>query len=225
MHTGDALLESLDAFPELRTIRDEPWLRAVRGAQIVDLQSGGSDIGDSHFCLLLEGSLRIRIVSDSGHEISLCRARPGGACWFNVYSLLADVAVPLEFDVVVESSARVMAIPKARFMEALNASPDLRAAVFAALTAGITELISLVDDLRFGPLNRRVAQWLLMKSEQHSRIQTTHNSLALELGTAREVVSRLLKDFERSGWVKLHRGHIDVLNKSGLRYLTLNQVN
>lgn len=206
----------IDKFPVFSTPGDPGLRRVVRAAQVITLPEGPTDFGHHNFCLLIDGLLRVRILSDCGSEISLCRIRPGQVCWFNTFMLLAPESYVVDADVVVESRARLVTIHEARFREALDESPTFRTFVWSSLTSGIAELITLVEEMRFGHMNQRVAQWLLTKAEDQAYIRSTHSSVALELGTAREVVSRLLKDFERAGWVKLHRGRIDVINKSGL---------
>ena len=202
---------------------DDPALRRIaRAAQVITLPEGPTDFGHHNFCLLIEGGLRVRILSGCGNEISLCRVRPGQVCWFNAFVLLGQQPAGADADVVVESRARLVTIHETRFREGLDESPAFRAFVFSAMSAGIAELITLVEEMRFGHMNQRVAQWLLTRAEDESYTKSTHSSVALELGTAREVVSRLLKDFERAGWVKLHRGRIDVLNRDGLDRLAHN---
>jgi CRP/FNR family transcriptional regulator len=212
----------VEAFPVFGTDGDPAMRRIARAAQIISLPEGSTEFGHHNFCLLIEGSLRVRILSGCGNEISLCRVRPGQVCWFNAFTLLGQAGAAVDADVVVESRARLATIHEARFREALDDSPAFRAFVFSTLTAGIAELITLVEEMRFGHMNQRIAQWLLTRAEDEAYIKSTHSTVALELGTAREVVSRLLKDFERAGWVKLHRGRIDVLNRAGLDRLAHN---
>lgn len=219
---GDEAPEWVDIFPVFGTPGDPGLRRVARAAQVIALPEGPTEFGHHNFCLLIEGALRVRILSNCGSEISLCRIRPGQVCWFNAFILLADDPNIVDADVVVESRARMVTIHEARFREALDESPVFRSFVWSSLTSGIAELITLVEEMRFGHMNQRVAQWLLTKAEDQGHIKSTHSGVALELGTAREVVSRLLKDFERAGWVKLHRGRIDVINKTGLDRLAHN---
>ncbi|HSP00763.1 MAG TPA: helix-turn-helix domain-containing protein, partial [Thioalkalivibrio sp.] len=79
-------------------------------------------------------------------------------------------------------------------------------------------LTTLIDEVAFGRLNVRLAHRLLELARQDT-LHCTHQDLAVELGSAREVVSRALKDFERHGWVRLARGHIDLLDRSALEKL------
>jgi CRP/FNR family transcriptional regulator len=76
--------------------------------------------------------------------------------------------------------------------------------------------MDLVQEVAFDHMDHRLANALLKQSTGVRTIKTTHQALAIELGTAREVVSRLLKEFERHGWVKLYRGRIEILNPEQL---------
>ncbi len=212
----------VEYFPVFGVAGDSVTRRIARAAQVITLPEGPTDFGHHNFCLLIDGGLRVRILSGCGNEISLCRIRPGQVCWFNAFILLTQDPGAVDADVVVESRARMVTIHETRFREALDESALFRTFVFSTLSSGIAELINLVEEMRFGHMNQRVAQWLLTRAEDHSYIKSTHSSVALELGTAREVVSRLLKDFERAGWVKLHRGRIDVINRAGLDRIAHN---
>lgn len=83
----------------------------------------------------------------------------------------------------------------------------------------IAELMTLIDEVAFGRLNVRLAQRLLELAHGQDALHCTHQDLAVELGSAREVVSRALKDFERQGWVHLSRGQIDLLDRPALERL------
>ena len=74
----------------------------------------------------------------------------------------------------------------------------------------------LVQEVAFGRIDARLAQRLLQRRNSDDRVTLTHHELAVELGTAREVISRQLKDFEHRGWVRLERGQIDILEPGAL---------
>jgi CRP/FNR family transcriptional regulator len=81
----------------------------------------------------------------------------------------------------------------------------------------MADLISLVDNLAFCTLNVRLAQWLLTQSSHQKEIITTHQVISEELASSREVISRLLKEFERQGLISLQRGIISVLNREKIK--------
>jgi len=83
----------------------------------------------------------------------------------------------------------------------------------------LSSLISLVEEVTFGKLDIRLARHLLKSCDDNARLETTHQQLATELGSAREVISRILKDLESRGWLKLSRGSINILDKQSIEKL------
>jgi CRP/FNR family transcriptional regulator len=100
-------------------------------------------------------------------------------------------------------------IPQPTFERAL-ASPGFREFVFASYGERVASLVMLIDAVAFGRMDRRLAQTLLKLADGSGRVVVTHRDLARELGTAREVVSRLLKEFGRRGLVALQRGLVEL---------------
>ena len=104
----------------------------------------------------------------------------------------------------------------------MSTSPGFRKFVFSSLDQGVHELVNLIEEVAFGHMDHRLARHLLDLAGQQKIVTGTHYDLAVELGTAREVVSRLLKEFEHRGWVKLHRGHIEIIDQGALHELVNN---
>lgn len=84
-------------------------------------------------------------------------------------------------------------------------------AVFSVFSERLIELTHVIDELLLHRVDQKLASWLADRGDNGTAIDVTHQALALELGTAREVVSRTLKEFERRGWVALSRGSITVI--------------
>jgi len=114
---------------------------------------------------------------------------------------------------------RAIALPSDLFYEALAISAEFRSFVFAAFGARLTELMALVEAIAFGRGDARLARCLLEAGRASNEVVTTHQHLAAELGTAREVVSRFLKEFERRGHVRLARGCIVIVDRTALEAL------
>lgn len=211
----------LKMFPALNTITDDVWHRIMRSAQHVVLPAGSAVFRGGQACenylLVLEGMVKVQRVSEDGHEIILYRIGAGQVCELTTSCLLADAEYPAE--AVAETAVRAILIPKAYFHEALSGSPGFRKFVFSSLDQGIHGLVHLVEEVAFGHMDCRLAQHLLDLGGAPKMIEKTHYDLAVELGTAREVVSRLLKEFERRGWVRLHRGKIEIVGSEELRAL------
>lgn len=207
----------LALFPALQNIDTPGWHSACEQAREVSLPANQPlfHSGDAcnQFLLVLEGSVRVQKLSESGREIVLYRVESGQSCILTTASLLGNS--PYQAEAFTETEVRAVVIPAQAFERALDDSKQLRSFVFEGYGQRLTELLMLIDAISFGRLDCRLAA-RLVKSES-PQILTTHQQLANELGTAREVISRTLKEFERHGWVKLGRGSIDVITPEALR--------
>jgi CRP/FNR family transcriptional regulator len=213
-----------DTFPELRGVDDPAWRSIRKSARLVTLPPGTRVFRDGDACgsyvLVLKGRVRVQKVSEGGREIVLYRVGAGQGCVLTTSCLLAGKNYPAE--AVAETEVRAVVIPAREFDRGLAESPGFRHFVFSNYGRRLAELIMLVEDVAFGRVGERLAQSLLEHADGADSIAATHQTLAVELGTAREVVSRQLKEFERRGWVRLHRGRVDILDADALRALTEN---
>lgn len=211
----------LDRFPALRALEPETASVLEKGAQLVDLPAGQTVFGTGDEChnylLVIDGSVRVQMTSEFGREIVLYRVASGESCVLTTSCLLAHKTYAAEG--VTETPVRAVAIPARLFLDLLGRSPALRSFVFATYGSRIADLMMLVEEVAFGRLDFRLARFLL-KHGAEDEIGVTHQALAVELGTAREVVSRQLKEFERRSWVKLSRGRIRVLDPAALERLS-----
>lgn len=213
---GDQVSASiLAAYPELAQIQDKAWLSAIRSAvhhrfrARTVLLRGNAPV--SQFLLMLEGSVRVYYPAHDGREITLYRVQPGDLCILSLNSLYQN----RYFDVIAQAATDVyaLAISAADFRAVLAASEAFRTYVLSTLSGRLCELMCLVQDTAFQTLNVRVACLLgrLFERAKTGTIQVTHQQLAQEIGTTREVVSRILKEFEQQDYIRLSRGQI-VLN-------------
>jgi CRP/FNR family transcriptional regulator len=107
-------------------------------------------------------------------------------------------------------------IPAELFLEILHGSRDFCQFVFRSFSAHLTTILQLVEAIAFHRLDTRLARLLL---ERGAEIDATHQEIAAELGSVREIVSRLLKSFEEQGWVRLGRKHVTVIDAAALQDL------
>ena len=121
---------------------------------------------------------------------------------------------------VAETDLELITIPSSAFREALQASPDMMRFLLSDYAGRIAEMTALVDRLTSRDLSAELAEFLLSRADHSGMISLSHKSIADELGTAREVVSRKLKDWEKQSWVELHRGVLKVLNREALGRLS-----
>ncbi|MBR2657590.1 MAG: Crp/Fnr family transcriptional regulator [Loktanella sp.] len=163
---------------------------------------------------LLDGVVRVQQVSESGHDIVLYRITAGESCVLTTACLLAydDYAA----EGIAETDVQAAAVPRDVFDELVAQSKSFRNFVFAAFSKRITDLFLMIDEVAFQRLDVRLADRLLKLSGGADTVATTHQKLAVELGTAREVVSRQLQEFQRRGWISQARGAVTLQDRAGL---------
>jgi len=161
--------------------------------------------------LVLTGQVRVQQMSEQGREIVLYRIAAGESCMLTTACLLA--AEDYQATAIAESDVTAAAIPRATFDQLIVESATFRKFVFGAFNHRLAEMFKVVEDVAFARLDVRLAQRLLSLGDTTGYVHKTHYQLAAELGKAREVVSRQLKDFEDHGLVKLKRGGIQILDR------------
>jgi CRP/FNR family transcriptional regulator len=166
---------------------------------------------------VLDGSVRVQKLGENGREIVLYRVGRGETCLLTTSCLIARERYPAEG--ITETEVRAAALPDEPFNEALALSSEFRGFVFASFGARLAELMALIEAISFGRIDARLARRLLESETASGEVIATHQELAAELGTAREVVSRFLKEFERRGYVRLARGRIEIAERAALEKL------
>ena len=161
--------------------------------------------------LVLTGSIRIFKRADDGREISLYRVRPGELCIVTISCLLGGDAYPATG--IAETEVSAIALPRPLFTRLTETHPPFRQAVFKHFAERLSSLMQLVEEVTFRKLDQRLAALLVARAPL---IQGSHQQLADELGSVREIVSRLLKQFEDQGWLKLGRERIEVEDAAAL---------
>lgn len=164
--------------------------------------------------LLLSGSLRVTHVTRAGRELLLYRVMPGDSCILTVSCLLAGD--PYQAHGSVEQAGTAVWLPAPLFMQCIEQSESFRRHVFRFLNHRLSELIVRIEEVGFQRLDQRLAARLLDSSPN---VGITHRMLADDLGTVREVVSRLLQEFRDLGAVEVARGHIRILDRARLEQI------
>ena len=221
--TETRLPEWVSHFRGLDAIDDPTGQRVVTEAQRmrVPAETVVFRIGDAceNYLLVIDGSVRVRQTAPNGREIVLYRVGPGESCVLTTSCLLGADTYAAEG--ITEGEVDAIAIPAPAFHRAVGASAGFREFVFAGFGQRLSNLMTLVEEVAFGRLEARLAQRLLRFADDGGMVALTHQDLATEIGSAREVISRQLKDFERQGWVVLHRGKVEVRNRDALARLDL----
>ncbi len=171
--------------------------------------------------MVISGKLRVFSPDDSGHEITLYEIQPGETCVLAASSALAGNGYPAI--AIAEMDTEAWVVPVDTFLAEFARNERFRAFVFDALNSRLSTVMGLVRDVAFKRMDQRLAGYLSTRTVQDPLIKETHESIALQLGTAREVVSRILNDFEDQGLVRTGRGNIMVIDRSALERITREQ--
>jgi CRP/FNR family transcriptional regulator, anaerobic regulatory protein len=210
----------IDRFPGLTSLPPDLGAHLVARSRVLILPAHARvfEAGQhpDNMLLLLSGTIRVQQVSDTGREIFLYRVHSGESCILTTACMLADDDYAAEG--IAETDIEAVAIPRATFDDLTGRSALFRSFIFRAYSRRIADLFSLIDDIVFQRMDVRLAERLL-HLEQEGLIRATHQELAVELGTAREVISRTLGEFQRRGWVELARGEVSITDRPGLERL------
>ena len=163
------------------------------------------------FPFVLSGGIRVLKLAANGRELPLYRVLPGESCIITSSCLLGRSDYNARG--VAETETALVFMPRALFDDLIE-QPAFRDFVFHLFTERLADLMQLVEAVAFRKLDQRLAHLLLGKGRQ---LHTTHQQLADELGSVREMVSRLLKGFAEQGLVRLGREQIEILDPAGLR--------
>lgn len=163
------------------------------------------------FIMLTQGSIRV-VRAGIERELLLYRVQPGGCCVISVCHLLGDTRYRARAQV--ESDITGVALPQLLFRQMVEQSPYFSNFIFHTFADRLVELFELLEANTFMRLDERLAGLLLSRG---TLIKTTHSQLADELGSVREVISRILKNFEIMGLVKLDRNQVQILNQEALK--------
>ncbi|TMM51292.1 Crp/Fnr family transcriptional regulator [Sulfitobacter sabulilitoris] len=214
----------VDRFPGLARLETATKQLLFDRSTIVNVPSGVTIFGPGkspeNMLFLLDGTVRVQQVSNSGREIVLYRIHAGQSCVLTTACLLAYEDYAAEG--IAETDVRAAAVPRTVFDDLVAQSKSFRDFVFAAFSKRITDLFLMIDEVAFQRIDVRLADKLIKLSDDRNTVATTHQKLSLELGTAREVISRQLQEFQRRGWIEQARGCIHLLDPAKLEILAAN---
>ena len=212
-------LNWLQSFPPLLALETNARDILSKSARMVEAPIGTIGYREGGACgayvMRLAGQSRVYKMSAGGREILLYRVNAGETCVITTTCLLGNSNYPAS--TIVEEAIRDVIIPSSAFNQLMIDSKVFRTFVMTNYGALITDLIMLLDEVAFHSLDARLAKLLI--DTGNVTISRTHQLMADELGTAREVVSRQLKRFEQKGWVQLGRGHVEISNRANLEKL------
>ena len=207
--------ELLARYPVLRSLPEAEFGRLLSEGALRKATTGTVLFDESQPCtgfpFVLEGAVGVSKYGDGGREIQLYRVEAGDSCILSSSCLLGSVAYSAHGVALADTTLFVLPAPT--FQRLLGASHDFRSYVFSLFAGRMADLMQTVDEVAFKRLDERLARLLLRRGP---RINATHQQLADELGSVREIVSRIIRGFVEQGLVKTGREQIEVLDRAGL---------
>lgn len=210
-------MDWIDSVPALARL--EPAAREL----VADLQPFEIDAGKmlfspgaacSGFAVVLSGVIRVGVISEGGRALTLYRVSKDEVCVQTTLCLMAGLDYTAEG--MTETQVRLVMIPAARFDGLMAVSKVFRTFVFSRFGARLQDISKLLETIAFARIDARLAATLLARADAAGKIVATHQALAEEVGTAREVVSRQLEAFAKAGLVQTARGEVRLIDRVAL---------
>ena len=181
------------------------------------LHNGGADC--MGLVLVRSGRLRAYILSEEGREITIYRMFERDMCLFSASCMIKN----MQFDVTVEAErdSKIWIIPTYMYKELIDESLPMANYVNDLMASNFSEVMWLMEQIMWKSFDKRLASFLLEESalEDTDKLTITHEKIANHLGTAREVVTRMLRYFQSEGLVNLARGTVEITDRKGLEAL------
>ena len=181
------------------------------------LHDGSADCAG--LVMIKSGQLRAYILSEDGREITLYRLLDQDICLFSASCVLRSV----QFEIMIsaEKESEVFILPPYIFKKIMDESAPLANYVNELMATRFSEVMWLIEQIMWKSVDKRLASFLLEEStlENSDVLKLTHEAIANHLGTAREVVTRMLRYFQNEGYVKLTRGTVEIVDRDGLQAL------
>ena len=204
--------------PALASVSDSALESGLRGSRQMSMPAGTTVFGPGDICdglpLVLKGEVRVQMACASGNEIVLYRIKSGDICALSLSCLISNTRHRAE--AVVDEDTEVLVLPLANVELLMDEAPEFRRIVLQSYGQRLQSLMMVIEEVAFQRVDQRLAERLIER-QRGGLVSATHHDLAVELGTAREVVSRLLKAFEHKGLVKLARGQVELVDQLGLQ--------
>lgn len=215
----EALCQALPALATLPPALADEVARSVRR---LHLRAGAPVFGERDQCMgfpiILRGKVRVSKLLESGRDVALYDVADGESCVISTHCLLGNL--PYGAHGLCLTDVDLIVLPRDTFDRLVAEHRPFREEIFAAFGDRMMQLMELVEAVGFQRLDRRLAATLLGHGR---RLTLSHQDLATELGVSRESVSRLLKQFEVQGWLRLGRGEIELLQAAALRQVAAGE--
>jgi len=213
MITSELISERFsDTFPKLSKNRKLAG-EILSSGEVVAFTSGSFLYNEGDSCsgigLFLSGEVRVYKESGGGREITLYEIFHGETCILNASCILSRTRYPAVALAVADGE--IILLEDSTFRKLVADYEEMRGFVFRLFSSRLSIMTELIEEVAFGRMNERLSDYLIERSED-GKLAITHQQIANDLGTSREVVSRLLKEFEKGGRVVLSRGKIELIS-------------
>ncbi|MBQ7936879.1 MAG: Crp/Fnr family transcriptional regulator [Oscillospiraceae bacterium] len=213
-----------ESFPFWEGLSEKDKIDLMNGAGCAEFKKGQT-VHDGTVCtgiiFVKTGCLRVYILSEEGKEITLYRIYAGDACVLSASCILETI----NFDVYVdaEEDSRCCILSPASFRYVAERRPEMKIFLLDKTVSRFSEVMWVMQQILFMSFDKRLALFLVSETEKTGsrEIKLTHEQIAKYMGSAREVVSRMLKYFASEGYVELSRGGVAVTDMESLKRLTL----
>jgi CRP/FNR family transcriptional regulator len=201
-----------DAAPRLlREFQDTAFFTRIPEGRDVFIEGDQVDA----IALLISGVVRVYKIGETGREITLYRFGNGESCILTANAILSQKNFPAV--ATVEKEAEAVMIPADTFRDWVQRYDLWREFVFELLSQRLSSVMAIVEEVAFRRMDVRVASLLTERGRRSDVIHMTHQVIAAELGSSREVISRILEDFSAQGMVEVSRGSIEILDWEALQ--------
>lgn len=209
------------AYPFWERLSGEEKAQILKSCTTVAYEKGSqihrSDMGCKGAILLRSGMLRVYILSDEGREVTLFRIHAGENCVLSASCLLDSI----QFDILIEAAekAQAVVIPSGVLHPIMESNPYVGLYMYKQATERFSDVMWMMQQILFMGVDRRVAifLWDEMVRRNQPVLSMTHDEIARNIGSAREVVSRVMKYLSEEGVVALKRGRVEILDKEKLQ--------
>lgn len=223
MLTEEQFARLVKIFPLLRDANDEIIKAFQREAFYAQIPAGreiffpGDEV--NAIALLISGTVRVYKVSETGREITLYRFLSGESCILTANAILNNQS--FSAIATVEEDSEAIMIPAHSFKKWMNKYELWRDFLYNLLAQRLSSVLEIVDEVAFGRMDARIAVFLLERSKEQNPLPITHQEIADELGSSREVISRILGSIANKGLIQLGRGTIEILDNDSLQQISL----
>ncbi|TXN07243.1 Crp/Fnr family transcriptional regulator [Methylobacterium sp. WL103] len=168
----------------------------------------------ANYLMCIDGRTRVFRMSEGGREMLIYKVVAGGTCVLTTQCLLSGGGFPAQS--IAEARTELAALPADTFRQLMRESVAFRDFVLSDYTRLLSGMFDLIEEVAFAPLEQRLARRLLVEADADGIVWKTHQSLASDVGSVREVISRLLGEWADAGLVEIRRGQVQVIDRASL---------